>query len=543
MRFDTYELPTAPLNPGRTIFLLGTSLDGPINSPVPVRNLADAETIFGPKDRGDLVKAYERTSLVTGNTVYLMRVTGEYARGSLLGITDDGVKPVIKIRSISGGSIYNSIHLYIDSITIGSVTKQALIVELPSSKMPSMAYALDKYDNIQGLLADINGDTRVSNNLIYATSEYPMLPISCLNTYNLVPTPIIGGKDGLMESRAALGLSPEVSYDDLYIALESSYRMLEGRDIDIICPVSARFDDTHPIHFYGGSSYNGIPYSSGSYLTLVDTENDDAIVTFHEQLIEFCRGQERFGMMTHGVIGLRELGDLTGVGSYNYAYILRLMETTAFKDRTGLVEFTDGMWVDKGYFITVFAGDLVFNKGTADEYYANGCDVYAGMLASIANDETTTNRPLPPNVNLRFEMDSVELKQLAVLGVTAFRNSVSQGPVISNGVTASLVQSVLHYIPNVRMVQLAMRAVNGSIEDLIGDNFRPIISENQMKRRIGGVLSNLKTQGLLKDYNFDVSLSQATGTGIVTINALPKYSTEFISAGANIIFTGTKGGA
>jgi hypothetical protein len=541
MRFDTYELPTSPLNPGRTIFLLGTSIDGPINSPVPVRNLAEAEAIFGHKDQGDLVKAYERTSLVIGNTVYLMRVTGEYARGSLLGITDAGVKPVIKIRSISGGSIYNSIHLYIDNVVVDSVTKQALIVELPSSKMPSTAYLLDKYDNIQGLLADINGDTRTKNNLIYATSEYPMLPISCLNTYNLIPTPIIGGKDGLM-SIAALGLSPEVSYDDLYIALESSYHMLEGRDIDIICPVSARFDDTHPVHFYGGSSYNGVPYSSGSYLTLVDTENNNAIVTFHEQLIEFCRGQERFGMMTHGVIGLRELGDLTGVGSYNYAYVLRLMETTAFKDRTGLVEFTDGSWYDKGYFITVFAGDLVFNKGTADEYYANGCDVYAGMLASISNNDTTTNRALPAGVDLRFEMDSVELKELAVLGVTAFRNSVSQGPVISNGVTASLAQSVLHYIPNVRMVQLAMRAVNGAIDDLIGENFRPIISENQMKRRIDGVLSGLKTQGLLKDYNFDVTLNQSTGTGIVIINALPKYSTEFISAGANIIFTGVKGG-
>jgi hypothetical protein len=539
MRFDTYELPTSPLNLGRTIFLLGTSIDGPINSPVPVRNLADAEAIFGPKDRGDLVKAYERTSLVTGNTVYLMRVTGEYARGSLLGITDNGVKPVIKIRSISGGSIYNSIHLYIDNVTVNSVIKQALIVELPSSKMPSTAYLLDKYDDIQGLLADINGDTRTNNNLIYATSEYPMLPISCLNTYNLVPTPIVGGTDGLMESRAAIGLDPEVSHDDLYIALDLSYHILEGRDIDVICPVPARFDDTHPVHFYGGSAYNGIPYTSGSYLTLVDTENNNAIVTFHEQLIEFCRGQERFGMMTHGVIGLRELA----VGSFNYAYILRLMETTSFKDRTGLVEFTDGAWYDKGYFITVFAGDLVFNQGTVDEYYANGCDLYAGVLASISNDDTTTNRALPAGVNLRFEMDAVELKELAVLGVTAVRNSVSQGPVISNGVTASLAQSVLHYIPNVRMVQLAMRAVNDSIDDLIGENFRPIISENQMKKRIGGVLSGLKSQGLLKDYNFDVALNQATGTGIVTINTLPKYSTEFISAGANIIFTGVKGGA
>src|SRR5205085_6735716 len=151
MQYDLYEQPTSPPNPGKTVFLLGLSKDGPINTPIPIQNPREAESIFGSKRYGDLVKAYEQAYRIPGVTIYLMRITGEYARGEMLGDIGDTNEAVLQIRSINGGDVYNGIRVYIETIRRDNQDVEALIFEIPKADMISRAYVLSDYDTMADL--------------------------------------------------------------------------------------------------------------------------------------------------------------------------------------------------------------------------------------------------------------------------------------------------------------------------------------------------------------------------------------------------------
>ena len=519
MRYDIYDLPSANLNPGKTLFLLGQAKDGPINTPVPVSSRQEAERIF---QFGNLIDAYRQVEGVSGITVYLMRITGEYARLSLLGEVDGEIVPILHCRSIYGGEVYNHIHIYVGTVERNGASHPALIVESPIDSISGLSYVLEDYENLQELVYDINHDARLKKGLIYASTNYPLLDPSSLIEHNGTPTPMAGGDDGL-----------NVTKDELYMALDVSYSILEGREVDVICPFPARFDDTHPVYFYGSSAsvYGKATYASDDYLALVDTEHPDRYVTFHEQLIDFCRAQERFGIITHGVIGLREIAQPERMQPF---YISRLVNATAFRDRYGMVEYTDGHWIDKGHYISIFAQDLVFDPETEQEQVANGCALYAALIASLNSNETTTNRPLPENISLRFELTPEEMQDLTYLGVVTVRPSVKHGLVIANGVTAGLPQSDLHYIGNIRMVQFAMHALNRVLEEQVGEPFVPVVTLKELDRKVSDTLKHLIQTQILKDYQYELKFEPDTYTLNVSVYLMPRYSTEFVSAQTSI---------
>lgn len=516
MRSDTYDLPTSPPNPGKTLFLLGQAKDGPINTPIPIRSLTEAKKVFGPEEEGDLVRAYNHASRVAGITTYMMRISGEYAKGILLGSIEEQVLPVVKLRSIHGGENYNSIKMYIQPVPHNGATTSALIIESPADKQkPHLAYLLHEYTTIQELVLTINADARNNDGFVYATSEYSYADISCLDGHNTIPTYLTEGLDGI-----------NLSKDDLYLALDASYSILEGREVDIIHPVSACFDDTHPVSFYGSGVYGSAVYATDKYLTLVDTERGNRIVTFHEQLIEFCRSQERFGIMTHGVLAMNE----RTLSQMNPFHISRIIRATGLEGRYGLIDYSQGNWYDKGYFISIFSHDFVYDKDTASEHYHNGAATYASMVASLSLTETTTNRPLPEGVTLRYELSNEEIKDLAALGIVTARESISKGPVIANGVTAGLAALPMHLITNVKIVQHAIYLANYAVSELIGETSIPVITDKEIERRIDTALSTLVSDNrALKEYSIQVSLGNRTSEGTVKLNLVPRYSVESVS--------------
>src|SRR5205085_9344151 len=123
------------------------------------------------------------------------------------------------------------------------------------------------------------------------------------------------------------------------------------------------------------------------------------------------------------------------------------------RDRYGLSNFSNGQWMDKGQYISIFGYDLIFDAETSEETIGNGGPLYAAMVAALGDDENMTNNVLPTGVKLRYEYADDELKDLALLGVTVARDSVKRGPVISTAVTAAIYQSQLHSLPNIRMIQ------------------------------------------------------------------------------------------
>jgi hypothetical protein len=511
---------------GKTILLLGTAKDGPVNVPVNVTDLANFAKIFGDSKQGTLGRAFEQVYNTNQNlAIYVMRITGSQASTQILGVLQSG-KPtcLLKVTSRYGGSQYNNLY-----VTIENNAFRLRQRDDDGNTINLWEYTLDNYDYIGDLVRVLNKDAQDNTIPVYLSTDFVYEPISTLVTWmNNIENRLFGGDDGI-----------DIKKDDLYIALESAYEMLQGLYIDVIVPVGAFLDDAHPVAFYGQGIYGTSYYAADrDYLSLIDTENNNHVVTFHEQLINFCRKQESFGVFTHGVIGLNPVEDPSFVTDHPFSYIIRLLQATAFKDRYGFAEFNQGNWIDHGHYVSVVAGEFVWNKGTEEEYFDNGYLVYAAMIASLFGKNTTTNQPVPAPVDLRYEFLTEELTEMANMGVVSFRRSVKRGIVVANGVTAALPDSDLHYIANVRMIQLTMAMVDQVIEPYIGANMVPVIANKEIEKAVDTVLQYLQEQGILIAYDYSVTFDRNARSCQINLSLMPRYAFEFISSSVGFQFKG-----
>lgn len=535
MRYDLTKTPTSPPLPGKRLLLMGLAKDGPVNTPIPVKTLQEAEDIFGSRLYGDLVKGFLQARLVPGITIYLMRITGEYARANLQATVGIEKKNVISIRSIAAGDTYNDIRIYLDKVLKDNVQKDALIFEIPKAGMISRGYLLEDYASLEELVREINLDTQSRKNEVFVTTSMPFLSPSLLVAANPKAIRMVGGHDGLTISKQ--GLNIQIPKDNLYLALENSYSLLVGQEYDIICPVSARFDDSHPAYFYGTAEYGNVFFASDDdYLALVDTEQADQLVTFHEQLIDFCRRQEAYGIISHGILGTREVKDLSDLTKHEYSYVAALAQATAIRNRYGLAYYKNGDWIDKGHYLSVWAHDCYFYQGTEYQFMANGHVLYAAMMAGMNDSETLVNKPLPAGVALRYELADDELEDLATLGISTARWSVKRGAVIAASVTTGLYDSALHHLPNIRMIQMTMSEVYLAMEDMVGGNYVPAVTEREMDRRMNTVLSQLVTRNVLRDYTLSINYKRAENQGYISLELLTKYAVEHVATSANMLF-------
>lgn len=516
MALNRYRSRAEAAPTGRSVFLLGQSNDGPVNEPIPVDNHKDASFIFGS---GNLLEAYEQVQDIPDIRVYLMRITGQYARLALLGEREGQVTAVLSFRSASAGARYNDIEIYIDAVPRAGSAQPALIVAHGSD---ASSYVLADYQDLTDLARHINRDAYLKRGLVHVTVNDPEFALEGLQALNADRNRMTGGTDG-----------DDATRDELYVALDESYSILEGRAIDVLCPYPVRLDDIHPATRYGDAGYGDVRYGTADYLALHEEGAPEYPLTFHAQLIAFCKTQERFGFMTHGVIGLRENPAGDDMGPH---VVARLAGASAFADRYGLTDYQNGQYVDHGHRISVFAQDMRCNGKVV-----NGCAMYAGMVADTEPHETTTNRAVPANIESAFELSAEELRMLSAIGVVATRTSVRKGIVITNGVTAGLPTSPLHLIGNTRMIQYTLATLNRALDDMLGEPYTPNVTLREIERRCKEALVALAEQQVLKDYQFVVQLDSRVMRATVELSLQPRYSTESIKAVSTLEFAPTGG--
>lgn len=527
MRFDMQQFLTTAPNRGKTILLLGTAADGPVMTPTAISSPAQFEAVFGDSMKGDLGKAFLEVYRSNKSLdIHLMRISGTQAVGEIQ--TEAGV--AISIKSKYGGSKYNYISIEFQISSFQGTPRNAMIVTMADqarTPVSRMVYYLDKYEYVNDLVQAVNADARRGAVPIILSTGMPFEPISHIWETNE------GGMFWLLDGTDGLDLTK----NQRYLALDDAYSLLEGYYIDIIVPVEAFFDDSHPVAFYGQGVYGTSYYASKrDYLSLTDAEDQDQIVSFHKQLITFCSTQQSFGIFTHGVIGLHPVEDPTIINRYPYSFIEKLVQVTAFKDRRGLSTTQSGQTVDYGNYISVVAGEFIYKAGTSEEYFNNFYLVYAAMVAGIFTDISTTNRPVPlSDISLRYEFSTEEIRDMADIGVVTFRNSVRKGIVVCNGVTAALSSSDMHYVSNVRMVQLTMSLVDQATQDLVGMDLPSVVMSKELDRVIGELLKYLASSsvGILKGYSFSTSWSQETQQGNVELSLMPRYAFEFTGSQVN----------
>ena len=539
-----------------SIFLLGTAEDGPVNRPVKINHPEQAKKIFSTI--GSLYKGYmQGYSIAPELDYFLVRITGSYARGLYL--------DKLTFRSKGAGVKYNDIKISIEQLTYFTGNIEWALVVYPHEVLGEpVAYFLKDFPKLGLLIQAINADTDAGRGCIYTNTVHYGLSSLVLTDNGEEEILLSGGLDGL-----------DASKNDLYRALDKTYQLLEGRGIRIIVPLGVYFDDMWDQYFYNLDTYGNAYYTreedplditrtggqihstNGMFMQIYNSlvfnefysqseEHEDLIVTdgegdqctFHEQLIDFCRAQQRFGMITHGVLGLRPFSDwlIQNMHTLEYKHVPRLVTVTALGSRMGFYDHDSQR--DKGFYISIFAGDFLFTYD--NPYWDSGAVVYATMIAKHGL-EGTSNKVIPGNPEYRPILQSTELKALSTLGVVGCRTSPIKGMVVHNGVTPGLYQGELHNLANVTMAQIAVFHINQILQEYKGEPIPPervpIVVMN-LKRDINETLAMLQDNQIILGYSFNV-ISTTSRQWSCELNLTGKQTIADINIPLEMIYGGS----
>lgn len=523
IRYDFLLPKDLPTGIGNRLYLLGVSEDGPYMEPTLVTTKSQARTIFGDASKGTLVKAFDEAyDRKEDISIYLMRITGNFATLEVEGFPTDPLnrQHLFFLHSIYAGEKYNKL-----SIKMQDDTKRELYTFTLSTLDQEFVYEIPYDMTVGAFVKGINEDCRMGRHRIMASTDYPETDIGFLAGMLLEDEEVRSfddGEDGLHPTR-----------NELYLACDIAYQVLQGRQVDIIVPVGMYVDDVHPAYLYGKAIYGSSYYSSSSdYLQLLDTENGNKVVSYHEQLIEFCREQMRLGYMTHGVMGMRPIKNFPVNVINDTSYISRLAQSSAFRDRHGFTDYQGGQVYDKGYFVSVVPQELVYHKGTPDEYVANGSVRYAAILTG--HFDTTTNVSLGDDVELLYELSTYTMQELSRIGVVTFRNSVRRGNVVTNGVTAAAPTSELHDVANLRMVQITIAYMNQAVDLIYEGEYDAGMRRNYLEELVRKRLDNLQKEGVLLRYDYTIEFRNDGVKGQILLFLEGKRTIEGIQTSAEI---------
>ena len=382
------------------------------------------------------------------------------------------------------------------------------------------------YNTISELIRVINFDSLQNNTCIKAYSEYPEQDVSVfINGYAHQDVYLENGKDGLSPTK-----------NDLFLALDIAYDLLIGFQANMIVPLEAYFDDFDPAIFNDSNYYGSYTYSKNKdYLRLVDTENQDKFVTFHGQLIEFCKNQINAGVMSHGVLSFGFVNSLSDLEKDNY--ILDWVQSTCIQSRYDLTYYTPSGYVDDGQYISITLGDFTYNKSTPDEYRFAWNAMYAAIAMNMTYSDTTTNQNIITSAVNTYDLVNDEIPYLSDYGIIAPRLSVRKGLVVSNGVTPAISTSSLHYLVNVRQIQVVMNELNQAVQFYKGEAIQPLMNNNQIQKIIDSTLTELKNQGLVIDYRFNLEYDKNSSSGLIKVDLLTKNMVEYVSTQAQLSLT------
>lgn len=490
---------------GQVVVLLGTALAGPILEPVYISGPAQATSVFGTA--GTLLNGYLDAYRVNPLALYyLVRLNGAHASAVLYAPEDDSsgqLIDVVHLRSTDGGEAYNQI-----TITVGDA------VLAISEGGETRTYSFQDYPTLFRLVEQINRHASLGYSRVVASTVYPEMP-----SIRLVPvsTQLGGGQDNLMPTK-----------NDLYLLLEQAYDILEGWRTDVVVPLGVYFDDVIDPYFYGQlpAWYGESNYTApDDYLTYTHPQTGERC-TFHGQLARFCARQTHFGLMAHGVLGLRPLPPPELVAALDFSFPVELVRYSCLHSRHGFSFKEAGTIYDRGHYLSLVCADLV-----SEGRRRSAAPAYAGLIAA-AGLESTTNTSVSGFSEQYVEFTGEDMRHLARWGLVTFRRSLKRGLVVTSGVTAGL-GGPLHYLPNVRSVQYVVARLKHALDPYLGLTRNPVSAQDVVQQTVEQALRAMVGEGVLRWYDFSVLVDSVprSGTslsGKVELRLRPRYAVEDI---------------
>lgn len=493
---------------GRKIYLIGSSEYGPTNEPIKIKSTVGLYNRFGKS--GTLIDAFHAIKYTTKeNDVYLVKTTGEHSIAYLNTSISFGnvISNSFILISSESNEIFNDIQVIIDPNSLTLMFPQDLNV--PNN---SITYDFKKYYTV-GLLAEaINEDTK--NKRSYVNANYSVDSNTRTKDAFYICNPdsmyLYGGQCGLNYSKNLL-----------YTCLETTYDILESFNVDIVIPVDAFIDDLYP----DDSENSQWEYNMKYYQPTKDYLTPDTLGnprSFMNQLIEFCRKQLNFGMVTTGILGFNPINTYTTDYLYESDFIADMY--------IHCLEYNRSLCLNEGYgfLVSVVGGDIQYNKG---DIIDNGYLAYGAFNASIQTNIGNTNKPVSDNIKLYNEFSEDVLYKLASNGIVTFRHSpLYNKVVVYDGITAvSRKESQLSLYCNVRMIQMCIAYLNQLFQSYIGHNMVILINKKIVDKNIRTILETLVKRNVITKYSFELTPNYNNGTLTVNLKLLTNYMTKSIN--------------
>jgi len=382
------------------LLIIGNALDGPVNVPIRVNSLTQAEAIFGPltytkgfvdpitgtesgkNSYNTLVLALYEAMIGGAGNVVLVRAGGTRATYSATG-------NVLGMTVVAPGRIYNGVRVSVVHNPVGASGMTRITITQPAVKGGVMYSDFQSTTTtLQEVCDKLNSDARNSTIYFSVPAVSGTLMVSTLTAY---PSGIAfsGGTYGT----AAPG-------EDYYASKAGYYATLTATGGTFETLASAEFNLALLTGIYADDQV-----VDGAEATTTSVATDFArflhVISSEAQPVHGVIGLRPTGLRTPG--DLKALADnnylATTYGNYGVAADRWIKFGPFMKDGFSMVDPYTGETVDIGKYLSVVAGPdvILYCSGLNSSkamYNTNGAAVYAGLVSSIAAHKAATNKAL-----------------------------------------------------------------------------------------------------------------------------------------------------
>ena len=497
-------IPLAPAPTTDTVLIIGNAVDGPVDTPVTLRNVSDIESIFGPVVyKGDytdpitgtasknytgnnLVKAVNECLMGGGQNIVCVRVGGTVASST------NALAASANMYAKYPGRVYNNTSVV---ITSGSSGYNFTLVQ-PATKGGTVVFLYPMATTLGDALTSFNTDIRNNSVILTAPVNTFTSYVSAMGTGTIT---ITGGTNGT----SAPGEDYATSKIALYTLLTQS-----GGTFDKV--MDLRFDLSVLACVYGDDQV-----SSGSPTT----------TSVAQAFAEFNYNHSKETQPSHGIVLLRPTGLTTSSDLATFSTNYYENTSAGYVDQNGkwikfgyfmnlgfnYVDTDTGETVDIGRHISVCAGpDIVFSNKDLGYYPENGGAAYAGVVSNQPVQIAATNKPLgvvkylngsfPLATHKRLNQGIGRDAQTGAAGVGAyvtFKNNSTLGrPVVVSDNTCSQRTSDYHTLQTIRISDTVCRVARDVLFPFIGGPNSPD-SRAAMKTLLNKALQAFTEQGAL----------------------------------------------
>ncbi len=470
----------------KSVLILGTAADGPVENPIQLVRIEDADVLFGGDKAGaTLLRGVHEAVAAGAGDIRMMRLGGSevtYASLTLKDTTEVTPKDVITIRGRYPGSVYHTVKVAVTAADI-TVTNRAGV---------DHKYTLADYTTVGALINAINADRTSDVGAVLAGETLASDAIPDLAT--VAATALTGGKDGCGMTDA-----------NLITAAKKAYALVEDYAVDIIVPC-------------------------GVYITyILDEAGGTVTATAAQDLAEHCYAASQRTGERHGIIALKPLDEVTleTIGEL----VSTLKKDSNPNEYIHPTEVDDsGNPLDVGKYISIICAEPLFPDVDSISYATDGAAAYAGLITTLAAESATTNKLVRNAAGVRYQLSAGQLDDITAHRYVTFTYRPGRGVTVVDGMTAAKSGSDYTRLSTVMIVNEAVNAVRTATEPFIGEAGSPQ-HFNSMNTAIDSALGAMKVPGAsgsapLQDYRFEIlanAMDIARGEATIELILVPAF--------------------